>query len=109
MDNLRERKNLVMMAGAIGTRKTAFTQKLMVSVPEKIRIIRLDQPPDTGDEASLFLHRKCKSAMIPQGFCFKGYFLKLHDESNCCLVIMDEVHKISDTALEGVRLLINWN
>ena len=44
---------------------------------------------------------KCQQNLV------KEYFLKPHDKGNCCLVIMDEAHKISDTVLECIRLLNN--
>ena len=40
---------------AIGTRKTILTQKFMASVPDKTRIIWLDEPLDTGDDLLFFL------------------------------------------------------
>jgi hypothetical protein len=66
MDSLWGRKSLMVMEVPIGKGKTTFTQKFMAPVPKKSRIIRLDQPPDTGGEMLLLLQqRNCKSAINP--------------------------------------------
>lgn len=112
IDSLWAGRGLMVLAGPIGTGKTTLTQKLMVSVPEKTRIIWLAEPPDTSDELLLFLTQELhiKSETLGRVFVLrdiKNYLLKLHDEGNRCLLIIDEVHKISDDVLECVRLLNN--
>ncbi len=54
MDSLWVGRSLMVVAGPI-IGKTIFTQRLIASVPEKTRIIRLGEQPDTGDELLLFL------------------------------------------------------
>lgn len=112
IDSLWAGKGLMVLAGPIGTGKTTLTQKLMVSVPEQTRIIWLGEPPDTSDELLLFLAQELHIKPETPGRVFllrdiKAYLLKLHDEGNRCLLIIDEVHKISDDVLESVRLLNN--
>jgi len=112
IDSLWAGKGLMVVAGPIGTGKTTLSQKLMASVPEKTRIIWLSEPPDSSEELLLFLTQELHISPESSGRIFvlrdiKAYLLKLHDEGNRCLVIIDEVHKISDDVLECVRLLNN--
>ena len=112
IDSLWAGKGLMVLAGPIGTGKTTLTQKLMVSVPEDTRIIWLSEPTDTSDELLLFLTQELHIKSQSSGRVFvlrdiKDYLLKLHAEGNRCLLIIDEVQKISDDALECVRLLNN--
>jgi type II secretory pathway predicted ATPase ExeA len=112
VDSVRAEKGLMVVAGPIGTGKTTLSQKLMVSVPDKTRIIWLGEPPDTSDELLLFLTQELHISPGSSGRVFvlrdiKEYLLKLRNEGNRCLLIIDEVHKISDDALECVRLLNN--
>ena len=55
IESLWAERGLMMVAGPIGAGKTTLSQSLMVSVPEKTRIIWLDEPPDTSEELLLFL------------------------------------------------------
>jgi len=112
IDSLWAGRGLIVLAGPIGTGKTTLTQKLMVSAPEKTRIIWLGEPPYTSDELLLFLTQELQIYPESPGRVFllrdiNEYLLKLHDEGNRCLLIIDEVHKISDDVLEIVRLLNN--
>ena len=112
IDSLWAGRGLMVVAGPIGTGKTTLSQKLMVSVPEKTRIIWLGEPPDTSEDLLLFLTQELHISPESSGRIFvlrdiKEYLLKLHNEGNRCLLIMDEVHKISDDVLECVRLLNN--
>lgn len=112
MNSLWGERSLVVVAGPVGTGKTALTHRLMASVPEKTRIIWLGAPPDTGDELLLFLTQELHISTESSNRIFvlrniKEHLLKLHDEDSRCLVIMDEVHKISDDVLECIRLLNN--
>lgn len=112
VDSVRAEKGLMVVAGPIGTGKTTLSQKLMVSVPKNTRIIWLGEPPDTSDELLLFLSQELHISPGSSGRVFvlrdiKEYLLKLRNEGNRCLLIIDEVHKISDDALECVRLLNN--
>ena len=84
----------------------------MASVPEKTRIIWLGEPPDTSEELLLFLTHELHISPKSSSRIFvlrdiRGHLLKLHNEGSHCLLIMDEVHKISDDVLECVRLLNN--
>jgi general secretion pathway protein A len=84
----------------------------MVSVPEQTRLIWLGEPPDTSDELLLFLTQELHVNPKSPGRVFvfrdiKEHLLKLHGEGNRCLLIIDEVQKISDDVLECVRLLNN--
>jgi general secretion pathway protein A len=112
IDSLRAGRGLMVVAGPIGTGKTTLCQKLMASVPEKTRIIWLGEPPDTGEDLLLFLTQELHLSPGSSGRVFvlrdlKEYLLKLHNAGNSCLLIMDEVHKISDDVLECIRLLNN--
>jgi len=112
IDSIWEGKGLMVLVGPIGTGKTTLTQKLMVSVPDKTRIIWLGEPPDTSDELLLFLTQELHINPESPGRVFllrdiKEHLLKLNEEGNRCLLIIDEVHKISDDVLECVRLLNN--
>ncbi len=112
IDSLWAGRGLMVLAGPIGTGKTTLSQKLMVSVSEKTRVIWLGEPPDTSDELLLFLTQELQIKPESPGRVFvlrdiKNYLLKLHDEGNRCLLIIDEVHKISDEVLECVRILNN--
>jgi type II secretory pathway predicted ATPase ExeA len=112
IDSLRAGRGLMVVAGPIGTGKTTLCQKLMVSVPEKTRIIWLGEPPDTSEDLLLFLTQEFHINSGASGRIFvlrdiKEHLLKLHNGGKSCLLIMDEVHKISDDVLECVRLLNN--
>ena len=112
VDSLKAGRGLIVLAGPIGTGKTTLTQKLMVSVPEETRTIWLGEPPDTSDELLLFITRALHIHPDLPGRVFvlrdiREHLLKLHDEGNRCLLIIDEVHKISDDVLECVRILNN--
>ena len=112
IDSLLAGRGLMVVAGPIGTGKTTLSQKLMASVPEKTRIIWLGEPPDTSEELLLFLSQELHIRPKSSGRIFvlrdiREYLFKLHNEGNRCLLIMDEVHKISDDVLECVRLLNN--
>ena len=112
IDSIWAGKGLMVLAGPIGTGKTTLTQKLMVSVPKETRIIWLGEPTDTSDELLLFLTQELHINPKSPGRVFvlrdiKEYLLKLHAEGNRCLLIIDEAQKISDDALECVRLLNN--
>lgn len=112
IDSLSAGRGLMVMAGPIGTGKTTLSQKLMVSVPQKTRIVWLGEPPETSDELLLFLTQELRIDSKSPGRIFvlrdiKEYLQKLHEEENRCLLIIDEVHKISDDVLECVRLLNN--
>ena len=112
IDSLWAGRGLIVLAGPIGTGKTTLTQKLMVSVPKKTSTIWMGEPPDTSDELLLFLTQELHINPKSPGRVFvlrdiKEYLLKLHDEGNRCLLIIDEAHKISDDVLESVRLLNN--
>jgi len=112
IDSLRAGRGLMVVAGPIGTGKTTLCQKLMVSVPEKTSIIWLGEPPDTSEDLLLFLTQEFHINPGASGRIFvlrdiKEHLLKLHNEGKSCLLIMDEVHKISDDVLECVRLLNN--
>ncbi|MGZ4999282.1 MAG: ExeA family protein [Methylomonas sp.] len=112
VDSLWSGKGLMVVVGPIGTGKTTLSQKLMVSVPEKTRMIWLGEPPDTSEELLLFLTQELNISPELPGRIFvlrdiKEYLLKLNNEGNRCLLIIDEVHKISDDVLECVRLLNN--
>ena len=112
LDSIKAGRGLMVLAGPIGTGKTTLTQKLMVSVPDKTTIIWLSEPPDTSDELLLFLSQELGIKPEVAGRVFllrdiKEHLLKLHDEGNSCLLMIDEVHKISDDVLESVRLLNN--
>ena len=74
----------MVVAGPIGTGKTTFTQRLMASVPEKTRIIWLDEPSDAGDELLLFLTQELHISPESSSRIFvlrdiKEYLLKLHN------------------------------
>ena len=112
IDSLLAGRGLMVVAGPIGTGKTTLSQKLMAAVPEKTRIIWLGEPPDTSEELLLFLTQELHISPESSGRIFvlrdiREHLLKLHNEGNRCLLIMDEVHKISDDVLESVRLLNN--
>ncbi len=112
IDSLWAGRGLMVMAGAIGTGKTTLSQKLMVSVPEKTRIIWLGEPPDTSEDLLLFLTQELHISPESSRRIFvlrdmREYLLKLHNEGTSCLLIIDEAHKISDDVLECVRLLNN--
>ena len=112
IDSLRAGRGLMVVAGPIGTGKTTLSQKVMASVPEKTRIIWLGEPPDNSEELLLFLTQELHIRHESSGRIFvlrdiKECLLKIHNEGNRCLLIMDEVHKISDDALECIRLLNN--
>ena len=55
IDSLWAGRGLMVIVGPIGTGKTTLSQKLMISVPEKTKIIWLGEPPDTSEELLLFL------------------------------------------------------
>ena len=55
IDSLWAGRGLMVVVGPIGTGKTTLSQKLIVSIPEKTRIIWLGEPPDTSEELLLFL------------------------------------------------------
>jgi type II secretory pathway predicted ATPase ExeA len=112
IDSFRAEKGLMVVAGPIGTGKTTLSQKLIVSVPEKTRVIWLGEPPETSDELLLFLTHELHITPESAARVFvlrdiKEYLLKLRNEGNRCLLIIDEVHKISDDVLECLRLLNN--
>jgi len=112
IDSLWAGRGLMVIVGPIGTGKTTLSQKLMVSVPEKTRIIWLGEPPDTSEDLLLYLTQELHISPESSGRIFvlrdiKENLLKLHNEGNRCLLIMDEAHKISDDVLECVRLLNN--
>jgi type II secretory pathway predicted ATPase ExeA len=112
VDSVRAEKGLMVVAGPIGTGKTTLSQKLIVSVPEQTRIIWLGEPPATSEELLLFLSQELHIGHELSGRVFvlrdiREYLLKLHNEGNRCLLIIDEVHKIADDVLECVRLLNN--
>jgi type II secretory pathway predicted ATPase ExeA len=112
VDSVLAEKGLMVVAGPIGTGKTTLSQKLMVSVPEKTKIIWLGEPPETSEELLLFLTQELQIECQPSGRVFmlrdiKAHLQKLRSEGNHCLLIIDEVHKISDDVLECVRLLNN--
>ncbi|MEC4746951.1 AAA family ATPase [Methylomicrobium sp. Wu6] len=112
IDSLLAGRGLMVVAGPIGTGKTTLSQKLMVSIPEKTRIIWIGEPPDTSDELLLFLTQELHISSESSGRVFvlrdiKEQLLKFHNEGNRCLLMMDEAHKISDDVLECVRLLNN--
>lgn len=111
-DSLRAGRGLMVVAGPIGTGKTTLSQKLMVSVPQQTKIIWLGEPPESSDDLLLFLTHELNIKPELSGRVFvlrdiKEYLQKLHNEGNRCLIIIDEVHKISDDVLECVRLLNN--
>jgi type II secretory pathway predicted ATPase ExeA len=112
VDSVLAEKGLMVVAGPIGTGKTTLSQKLMVSVPEKTKIIWLGEPPETSEELLLFLTQELEVECQPSGRVFmlrdiKACLLELRNEGNRCLLIIDEVHKITDDVLECVRLLNN--
>jgi type II secretory pathway predicted ATPase ExeA len=112
IDSLWAGRGLMVVAGPIGTGKTTMCQKLMVSVSEKTRIIWLGEPPETSEDLLLFITQELHISPESPGRVFvlrdiKGYLLKLHDEGNRCLLIIDEAHKISGDVLECIRLLNN--
>lgn len=112
VDSVLAEKGLMVVAGPIGTGKTTLSQKLIISVPEQTRIIWLGEPPDTSEELLLFLSQELHISHDSPGRVFalrdiKECLLKLRGEGNRCLLIIDEVHKISDEVLECVRLLNN--
>ncbi|WP_231383607.1 ExeA family protein [Methylobacter luteus] len=112
IDSLWAGRGLMVVVGPIGTGKTTLSQKLIVSIPEKTRIIWLGEPPDTSEELLLFLTQELHITPESSGRIFvlrdiKEYLLKLNNEGNRCLLIIDEVHKISDDVLECIRLLNN--
>jgi len=112
IESLWAGRGMMILAGPIGTGKTTLTQKLMVSVPEETRIIWLSEPTDTSDELLLFLTQELHVTPKSPGRVFllrdiKDYLLKLHAEGHRCLLIIDEVQKISDDTLECIRLLNN--
>jgi len=112
IDSLWAGRGLMVVAGPIGTGKTTLSQKLIVSVPEKTRIIWLGEPPDTSEELLLFLTQELNITPKSSGRIFvlrdiREYLLKLNNEGDRCLLIIDEVHKISDDVLECIRLLNN--
>jgi general secretion pathway protein A len=112
IDSLRAERGLMVVAGPIGTGKTTLCQKLMSSVSEKTRIIWMGEPPDTSEDLLLFLTQEFhinpgSSSRIFVLRDIKEYLLKLHNAGNRCMLIIDEVQKISDDALECIRLLNN--
>jgi len=112
IDSLWAGRGLMVIVGPIGTGKTTLSQKIIVSVPEKTRIIWLGEPPDTSEELLLYLTQELHISPESASRIFvlrdiKEYLQKLHNEGNHCLLIMDEVHKISDDVLECIRLLNN--
>ncbi|WP_245598767.1 ExeA family protein [Methylomicrobium lacus] len=112
IDSLSAGKGLMVVAGPIGTGKTTLSQKLIISVPEQTRIIWLGEPPETSEELLLFLTQELHISPQLPGRVFvlkdiKESLLKLLNEGNRCLLIIDEVHKIADEVLECVRLLNN--
>lgn len=112
IDSLWSGKGLMVVVGPIGTGKTTLSQKLMMSVPEKTRIIWLGEPPDTSEELLLYLTQELHISPELPGRIFvlrdiKECLLKLNNQGNRCLLIIDEVHKISDDVLECIRLLNN--
>jgi len=112
IDSLWAGRGLMVVAGPIGTGKTTLCQKLMASVSERTRIIWLGEPPDTSEDLLLFLTQEFHISPGSPSRIFvlrdiKEHLLKLHDAGNSCLLIMDEVHKISDDVLECIRLLNN--
>jgi type II secretory pathway predicted ATPase ExeA len=112
IDSLRAGRGLMVVVGPIGTGKTTLSQKLMVSVPDKTRIIWLGEPPVTSEELLLFLTQELHINPEASGRIFvlrdiKDYLINLNNTGNRCLLIIDEVHKISDDVLECVRLLNN--
>jgi type II secretory pathway predicted ATPase ExeA len=112
VDSILAEKGLMVVAGPIGTGKTTLSQKLMVSVPDKTRIVWLGEPPETSEELLLFVAQELAIECQSSGRVFmlrdiKACLLKLRNEGNRCLLIIDEVHKIADDVLECVRLLNN--
>jgi type II secretory pathway predicted ATPase ExeA len=112
IDSLWAGKGLMVVAGPIGTGKTTLTQKLMASVPDNTQIIWLGEPPETSDELLLFLTQELHIHTKASGRVFvlrdiKEYLQRLQQDGNRCLLIIDEVQKVSDDVLECVRLLNN--
>jgi type II secretory pathway predicted ATPase ExeA len=112
IDSVLAEKGLMVVAGPIGTGKTTLSQKLMASIPENTKIIWLGEPPEDSEELLLFLTQELHIDPRSSGRVFilrdiKEHLLTLRGEGGRCLLIIDEVHKISDEVLECVRLLNN--
>jgi general secretion pathway protein A len=112
IDSLSAGRGLMVVAGPIGTGKTTLCQKLMASVSGKTRTIWLGEPPDSSEDLLLFLTQEFHISPGSPSRIFvlrdiKEHLLKLHNEGNSCLLIIDEVHKVSNDVLECIRLLNN--
>jgi type II secretory pathway predicted ATPase ExeA len=106
-------RGLMVVLGPIGSGKTTLSQKIMFSIPESSKLIWMPEPPEISNDFFLLLAQELGSESPqsqPRSFTLRNIrdrLFELYKEGRQCLVIVDEVHKISDDVLEAVRLLNN--
>jgi MSHA biogenesis protein MshM len=105
-------RGLMVVAGPVGSGKTTLSHKLMTELPDRVRLIWMAEPPETSIELFLFLNQELglKPSSSGRAFIIKDmreYLIKLKEERNTCLVIIDESHLMSDDVINGIRILNN--
>jgi general secretion pathway protein A len=116
-ESLKTGRNLIVVTGPVGSGKTFLSQMIKSSFPDDIKLISQSEPPGNSVELFLFIARELGlkpylpiSNTLQKAIVIRDIgdaLIKINSEGKKCLLIIDEVHQMTDDVLNGIRLLSN--